>query len=180
MKEVFAGLNKHIRKIPDFPKKGIIFWDMTTLASDPGALRAVLDMFYRRYKNKKLDYVASIESRGFVFGGALAYLLGVGFLLIRKKGKLPYETIEERYEKEYGLDCVQIHKDSLKKGDRVLVLDDLLATGNTAYAACKLLERLGGEVVECAFITEFTEFGAVERLKDYSIYSLIKCKETEG
>lgn len=179
MQEVVPNLNKKIRRIPDFPKKGIIFWDMTTLFRDPDGLRDVIDAFMKHYKGKNIDCIASIESRGFIIGGVIAYLLGVGFVLIRKKGKLPYDTIEESYEKEYGADTIEMHKDAIKKGDKVVILDDLLATGDTAMAACKLVKKLGGEIVDCAFITEFTDFSARKKLKDYKIFSLIKCKETE-
>lgn len=178
MKERVPGLNKKIRRITGF-KKGVIFWDWTPLTLDSVSLKKTVDAFVKHYKRRKIDYIASIESRGFIIGSVVAYLLGVGFIWIRKKGKLPYVTIEEGYVKEYGADNIEMHKDAIKKGDRVLILDDLLATGDTALAACKLIERLGGKVVELAFLIEFTEFGAQKKLKDYKIFSLIKCKETE-
>ena len=178
MKELIPGLNKKIRRIKGF-KKGVIFWDWTPLTLDPISLKKTVNAFVKHYKNKRIDYIASIESRGFIIGSVVAYLLGVGFIWIRKKGGLPYKTIEESFVKEYGADNIEMHKDSIKKGDRVLILDDLLATGDTALAACKLVERLGGKVVELAFIIEFTEFAAQKKLNDYEIFSLIKCKEDE-
>jgi len=179
MREVVPGLNKKIRRIKDFPKKGIIFWDITTLFRDPDGLKKVIEAFVKRYKKKDIDCIASIESRGFIVGSTVAYLLGVGFVLIRKKGKLPYDTIEESYVKEYGADTIEMHTDDIKKGDKVLLLDDLLSTGSTTKAAIKLIERSGGTVLECSYIIEFIEFGAQEKLKKYKLFSLIKCKETE-
>ncbi len=179
MQELIPKLNKKIRRVKDFPKKGIVFWDMTTLFRDAEAFRDVIDAFVNQYKDRDIACIASIESRGFIIGGVVAYLLGIGFVLIRKKGKLPYDTIEESYEKEYGADTIEVHTDVIKKDDKVVVLDDLLATGDTAKAACRLVERLGGKVVECAFITEFTDLGASSNFKGYDIFSLIKCKETE-
>jgi len=179
MQEVIPGLNKKIRRVQDFPKKGIIFWDVTTLFRDPDGLKKVIDTLVEHYKGMDIDCIASIESRGFIIGSAVAYLLGVGFVLIRKKGKLPYDTIEESYEKEYGADSIEMHTDAVKKGDKVVIIDDLLATGDTTRAACSLVEKSGGEVVECAYVTEFTDLGAQEKLKGYKIFSLIKCEETE-
>ncbi|MBN2015485.1 adenine phosphoribosyltransferase [Candidatus Dojkabacteria bacterium] len=179
MKEVVSGLSKKIRRVPDFPKKGIIFWDMTTLFKDSQGLKNTVDAFVEYYKDKNIDCIASIESRGFIIGSVLAYLLGKGFILIRKKGKLPYDTIEESYVKEYGADTIEMHKDGIEKGDKVLIIDDLLATGDTASAACRLVERLGGEIVGCAFIVELIELAGRKKLRDYSVFSLIQCKEDE-
>jgi adenine phosphoribosyltransferase len=179
MRERIPGLFKKYRKIKNFPKKGVIYWDITTFLKDKDTFRSVIDAFVKRYKNKKIDLIASIESRGYIFGSAVAYLLGAGFIMIRKKGKLPYKTIEENYEKEYGLDTIQIHKDTVKKGSRVVIVDDLLATGSTSKAACSLIERLGGIVYELAYVVEFVEFGAQEKLKDYKLFSLLKCREDE-
>jgi adenine phosphoribosyltransferase len=131
-----------------------------------------------QYKEYEIDKVASIESRGFVIGAALACALNKGFVLIRKKGKLPFKTIEEEYEKEYGPDVIQMHKDAVKKGEKILLIDDLIATGNTAVAACNLVEKLGGEIVECGFIVELTDFDARnKKLKDYDVFALISSKE---
>jgi len=179
MKEIVPNLHQYIRRVPDFPKKGIVFWDMTTLLRDKEAFYKTIQAFHEHYKEMAIDYVASIESRGLIIGSVLAYLLHVGFIPIRKKGKLPHTTIEESYEKEYGPDTVAIHKDALSKGDRVLVVDDLLATGSTSQAACKLIERRDAEIVECAFIVEFTDFNARVKLDKYTIFSLIQCKEGE-
>jgi adenine phosphoribosyltransferase len=179
MKEVISGLSKKIRRVPDFPTKGIVFWDVTTLFNDAEALKDTINVFKDHLERKRIDYIASIESRGFIIGSTLAYLLGIGFVLIRKKGKLPAETIEESYVKEYGADTIEMHKDALKKRDRVVIVDDLLATGDTANAACKLVERLGGKVVECDFIVELTELQGRKRLGKYGIFSLIQAKEIE-
>ncbi len=179
MQEVVPGLNKKIRRIKDFPKKGIIFWDMTPLLRDPEGLKKMIDAFVSHYKDMEIDCIASIESRGFYIGSVVSYLLGVGFVIIRKKGKLPYDTIEESYEKEYGADAVEMHTDTIQKGDRVVIIDDLLSTGSTTKAAIDLIERSGGEVIECSYAVEFTEFGAQEKLKKYKLFSLIKCEETE-
>lgn len=179
MQEVVPNLNKKIRRVSDFPKKGIIFWDMTPLFRDSDSFKDMINAFVKRYKRKEVDCIASIEARGFMIGSVVAYLLGVGFVWIRKKGKLPHDTICESYEKEYGRDSIEVHKDTIREGEKVVVIDDLLATGDTSLATCKLVERLGAKVVECAFIVEFTEFGAQKKLKDYKIFSLIKCKETE-
>ena len=179
MKEIVPNLNKKIRRVADFPKKGIIFWDMTTLFSDPDGLKGTIEAFKKHLNGRKIDCIASIESRGFIIGSVLAYLLGTGFIMIRKKGKLPYDTIEESYVKEYGADTIEMHKDAIRKGDKVVIIDDLLATGDTANAACKLVEKLGGKVVELNFIVEFIETRGREKLKKYNIFSLIRCRETE-
>ncbi|MCP4476192.1 MAG: adenine phosphoribosyltransferase [Gammaproteobacteria bacterium] len=177
MQEVIPGLSKKIRKVADFPKPGINFWDMTTLMKDSQAFKQVMDTFHDRYRDMAIDYVASIESRGLIFGSALAYLLGIGFIPIRKQGKLPADTYEQQYEKEYGSDTLAIHQDALQPGDRILLIDDLIATGHTAQAAADLIVREGAQVVEFAFITEFTDFNAREKLSGHKIYSLIICQE---
>ena len=179
MQERVPGLNKKIRRILDFPKEGIIFWDMATLFRDPEGFKVAIDAFVKRYKEKKPDYITSIGARGFVMGGVISYLLGVGHVIIRKKGKLPYDVIKESYIKEYGPDTIEMQKDAIKKGDNVVIVDDLLATGDTSLAAAKLVERLEGKVLECAYIVEFEGLGAEKKLKKYSRFSLIKCKETE-
>ena len=143
-----------IRNIPDFPKKGIIFKDITTAIKDKEAFHAIISYFEDIYKNQNIDYIAGMESRGFIFGSALADRLGCGFVVIRKPGKLPYKTISETYALEYGTDCLEIHEDAIEKGKRVVIIDDLLATGGTASAACKLVNRLGGEIVGLAFLME--------------------------
>ena len=149
-------LEKKIRNVPDWPIKGIQFKDITTLLQDPKALKESIDIFVKRYKKDKIDKIVSMEARGFIFGAPIAYLIGAGFVPIRKKGKLPYKTVEYTYEKEYGPDTVIMHTDSIEPGEKVLVVDDLLATGGTALAAAKLVEELKGEVFELAFLIELT------------------------
>lgn len=166
-------LKKYIRTIPHFPKQGIMFRDITTLLQNPKAFKKTCDAFYKRYKGKKIDVVVGIESRGFVFGAVLAYMLGVGFVPIRKPGKLPYKTIKEEYELEYGKNTVEIHEDAIKKGQRVLIVDDLIATAGTALATIKLVERLGGKVVECCFVVELPELKGRGKLQGYSVFNLV-------
>lgn len=163
-----------IRDIPDFPKKGIIFKDITPILKDKDAFKGAVDILARRYKDKRIDYIASVEARGFVFGAAVAYKMGAGIVPIRKKGKLPFKTIEVTYDLEYGTDTLQMHQDAVSKGDRVLILDDLLATGGTSAAACELIQKRGGEVVEIAFLIELEFLKGRTKLKDYPIYSLLK------
>ncbi|MEW6702524.1 MAG: adenine phosphoribosyltransferase, partial [Bacteroidota bacterium] len=147
-------LKNLIRNVPDFPKKGIIFKDITTLLKNSYGLINAAEELYNLAKNKQITKVAGIESRGFIFGGIVAQKLGVGFVPIRKPGKLPAEKISENYSLEYGIDSIEIHKDAIHEGDRVLLHDDLLATGGTMEAACKLVEKLGGEVVQISFLIE--------------------------
>ncbi len=167
-------IKSRIRTIPDYPKKGIMFRDITTLIKDPVGLKLVIDNFTERYKGKEADfkYVVGIEARGFIIGGALAYALGKGFIPIRKPGKLPGSTVSEEYELEYGTDSVEIHTDALEKGERILLVDDLLATGGTALAAAALVEKLGAVVAELAFIVNLPDIGGEKRLteKSYSVY----------
>ena len=158
-------IKSRIRTVPHYPKKGIQFRDITTLLKDPIGLRATIDELHRRYKNKKIDKIAGIESRGFIIGAPLAYLLGIGFVPIRKQGKLPAETIGQDYKLEYGTDRIEIHVDAISKGEKILLVDDLLATGGTAEAACKLLETMGGKVVECCFVIDLPDVGGRKRLK---------------
>lgn len=163
-----------IRNIPDFPKKGIMFRDITTLIQDADGFRMSIDEFVKRYKDVEIDSIVGIEARGFVFGGALAYQLGKGFILARKAGKLPFETESCEYELEYGTDKIEIHKDAIGKGDKVLIFDDLIATGGTAHAAAKLVEKLGGEVVEIAFVIDLPDVGGNKKLTDagYKVFTL--------
>ena len=167
-------LKAKIRNVPDFPKKGIVFRDITTLLGDGPAFRNVIDQLHSRYKDRKIDQIVGIESRGFIFGGALAHLLGCGFVPARKPGKLPAETIEEAYELEYGTASLQIHGDAVKRGDSVLIVDDLLATGGTLAATAKLVERLGGEVVEIAVLIELSFLNGRDKIRDYPLYSMVK------
>ncbi len=154
-----------IRTIPDYPKPGIMFRDVTTLLADARGFRRVIDELVQPLAGAKIDKVAGIEARGFILGGAIAHQLSVGFIPIRKKGKLPFKTIGERYELEYGVDEVEIHIDAVKKGEKILLVDDLIATGGTAGAAIRLLERAGGEIVLCAFIVDLPELGGAARLR---------------
>jgi len=167
-------LKKYIRTIPDFPKKGIMFRDITTLIKNGNAFKNVVDEIANRYKKEKIDVVVGAESRGFIVGAAVAYNLGVGFVLVRKKGKLPAKTISTTYELEYGTDTVEMHEDGIKQGQRVLIVDDLLATGGTASAAVELVKKLGGEVVSIAFIIELVDLKGREKLKGYDVFSLVE------
>jgi len=167
-------LKEYIRDVPDFPKKGIVFKDITTLLKSPEALSATLDQMAAIAKDLSVDVVAGIESRGFLFGPALAKILNVGFVIIRKPGKLPAEVVSQEYELEYGTDTIEIHKDAIAKGQKVLVADDLLATGGTAAAACKLIEKLGGTVSALLFIIELSFLNGKDKLAGYPIHSLIR------
>lgn len=167
-------LKSVIREIPDYPKKGILFYDVTTLFKNAEANKFAADELVRHSNDRKIDLVCGIESRGFILGGLLAHKLGVGFVPMRKKGKLPAETISETYEKEYGPDTLEIHKDAVTAGQNVLIADDLLATGGTAKASAKLVERLGGKVAGFAFIVELTFLPGRKTLAGYDVFSLVK------
>ncbi len=167
-------LKSKIRDVPDFPKPGIVFKDITTLLIDPEALRESVDIFRRRYEGKDIDLFVGIESRGFIFGTALAYAMNKGFVPIRKPGKLPADTISETYELEYGTDSIEIHKDAIKEGQKVVIVDDLLATGGTAAAAAKLVRKIGGEIVEAAFVVELAFLNGKEKLDGMDIFSIIQ------
>ncbi len=167
------NLENKIRTIPDFPKKGIMFKDITTVLKDPEALAYCVDTLYEKYKNKGITKVIGIESRGFIIGAALAYRLGVGFVPIRKPGKLPAETIRQEYQLEYGTDVIEIHKDAIVHGEKVLLHDDVLATGGTMEAACKLVNQLGGVIVGLSFLIELSFLNPRKKLKNYDIFSLI-------
>ena len=167
-------LKKVIRKVPDWPKKGILFYDITTLLKDPVALSRAVDALSQRYLGRKIDAVLGIESRGFIFGAAMAYRLGTGFVPVRKPGKLPAAVIRETYSLEYGQDAIEMHVDAVGKGSRILVADDLLATGGTALAACNLVEKAGGEVVECCFAIELTFLKGRARLAPREVFSLLQ------
>lgn len=167
-------LKSKIRDIPDFPKKGILFKDITTLLQDKDAFVKAIQIFYDRYKNENVDVVVGIESRGFIFASVLAYLLNASFVPVRKEGKLPHKTIKQSYSLEYGNAVVEIHKDAIKKGEKVVLIDDLIATGGTALAAAKLIEMLGGKLIECSFLIELKDLKGIEKLKDYKVFSIIK------
>ncbi len=170
-------LKNSIRTIPDFPKQGIIFRDITTLLKNRESLKKLMDVLYEKYKNYNIDIVAGIESRGFIIAGMLADRLNCAFVPIRKSGKLPAETISENYELEYGLNKVEIHKDAVSKGQKVLLIDDLIATGGTALASCNLIEKLEGEIVECCFAMELCKLKGKEKLSKYPFFSLIKFED---
>jgi adenine phosphoribosyltransferase len=172
-------LKKYIRSIPDFPIKGIMFKDITTLLKDPEAVNKTLKYLLTFTNGIKIDKVVGIESRGFIFGSLLAQKLDVGFILARKPGKLPAETESETYQLEYGEDKIEIHKDAISKGDKVLLHDDLLATGGTAVAAAKLIEKLGGEVVQVSLIIELAFLNGREKLKSYPVKSVISYNSEE-
>jgi adenine phosphoribosyltransferase len=163
-----------IRDVPDFPKKGIIFKDITPLLQNPKGLRECVKAISAQYKNKKIDVVVGAEARGFILAPTIAFNLGAGFVPIRKPGKLPYEKISMSYALEYGTDTLEIHKDGVTKGQQVLMVDDLLATGGTMAACCRMVESLGGNVVGCAFLIELTFLNGKKALDKYDTYSLIK------
>ena len=154
-----------VRQVPDFPKPGILFLDITTATKDAKAMNLMVDFLYEKFKDEKIDYIAGIESRGFIFGAPLACKLNAGFVPIRKPNKLPADTIKETYSLEYGTDTIEMHADALKEGDRVLVIDDLLATGGTAVAACNLVKKVGAEVVASAFIIELDPLKGREKIE---------------
>src|SRR3989344_5852058 len=167
-----VNLKEKIRNIPDFPKPGIMFRDITTLLAEPAAFSHVIKKMKKYYKAKEIDAVVGIESRGFIFGAALAHALGKSFLIIRKPGKLPYKTVAEEYELEYGKDKIEIHEDAIKQGQKVLIVDDLLATGGTSLAAAKLVEKLGGVVAGLAFVTELNYLKGREKIKSYKDFEI--------
>lgn len=168
-----SDLTKYIRNVPDFPKKGIVFRDITTLLKNPTAFTEAIKLLYESTKGLKIDKVVGIESRGFIFGAMLAERLNAGFVLLRKPGKLPAETEKEFYDLEYGQDSIEIHKDAISPGDKILIHDDLLATGGTAKAAIKLVEKLGGEVVQVLFLIELSFLNGREKLKGYNVKALV-------
>ncbi|MBM3245016.1 MAG: adenine phosphoribosyltransferase [Candidatus Omnitrophica bacterium] len=168
------GLEKYIRSIPDFPKPGILFRDITTLAQHKKAFKEAINELCARYKNKKIDKVVAVEARGFIFGGAVAHKLGAGFVPVRKKGKLPWKTSSVSYELEYGTDTLEMHEDAICAGERVLVVDDLLATGGTVKAVTELLEQKNAKIAGIAFLVELIDLGGKKKLEKYPVYSLIK------
>lgn len=169
-------LKSFIRDIPGFPKEGIIFKDITPLLKDGGKFKKAVDAMAEGFKGRDIDVVLSVEARGFIFGAAIAYKLGAGIVPIRKKGKLPFKTHSVTYDLEYGKDTLEIHQDAFRKGAKVLIVDDLLATGGTTRAVIDLVEKLGGDIVGIAFLIELTALKGREKLKDYMITSLIKDK----
>jgi len=172
-------IKKCIRTIPNYPKLGIQFRDITTLLKNKKGMKKIYEILYNRYKDQPIDIVAGIESRGFIIGGSLAEKLGVGFVPIRKKGKLPAETISQEYSLEYGTDIVEIHKDAINPGERVLLIDDLIATGGTGLAAAQLIEKLQGKIQEITFVIDLPELKGKEKLQNWPVYTMIEFKENE-
>jgi adenine phosphoribosyltransferase len=167
-------LKNKIRVIEDFPKEGISFKDITSLIGDGEGLKFSIDKIVEHLKDKQIDLIVGPEARGFIFGVPVAYALGTGFVPVRKKGKLPYDTVAVEYGLEYGSDILEIHKDAIKKGQRVAIVDDLLATGGTIEAVTKLISSVGGEVVSLSFAIELTELNGRDKLKNYDVMSLVK------
>ncbi len=176
-KETEDYLKSMIRNVPDFPKPGIVFKDITTLVKDPWALNAAIYEMKKYCHGKVIDKIVGIESRGFIFGSILAQELGIGFVPVRKRGKLPAATMKEEYEKEYGMDAVEIHKDAIEKGENVLVVDDLLATSGTAKATTQLVEKAGGNIVGLLFLVELSFLKGREKLNGYEVFSLLQYDE---
>jgi adenine phosphoribosyltransferase len=172
-------IKSRIRTVPHYPKQGVMFRDITTLLKDPVGFRVTIHELANHYAGVKIDRVAGIEARGFIVGAALAYHLGVGFVPIRKKGKLPAETVGQDYELEYGTDRIEMHVDAVSQGERVLLVDDLIATGGTAIAACKLIESMGGKIVECCFVIDLPDLGGRARLEKHGHKVFALC-EFEG
>ena len=167
-------LKEYIRDVPDFPQQGIIFKDITTLLKEPAAFKYVIDCFVDEYRDKEVEGIVAMESRGFIFGAPLAYELGVPFILGRKPGKLPAACVSARYELEYGIDSLELHTDSIHEGQKILIIDDLLATGGTMSAVVELVEKLGGQIVSIGFVVELVFLAGRQRLKDYPIFSLVQ------
>jgi len=167
-------LAKMIRSIPDFPVEGILFRDITTLIKDPDAFQEAIDALIDHYVDREIDLIVAIEARGFVFGAPMAYEMGAGFVMVRKPGKLPAETIAANYTLEYGTNTLEMHKDSIMPGQKVLLVDDLIATGGSSKATAELIESLGGEIVGIAFLIELTDLNGVDKLEGYEIFSLIR------
>jgi len=173
MAEQDIDLGKYIREIPDWPQKGILFRDIMPLLADPKAFPVAIDKLSAGFVDKGIEYVAAVEARGFIFGAAVAEKLGAGFVPIRKKGKLPWKTESVTYDLEYGTDTVEVHNDAFENGAKVLMVDDLLATGGTMAAACKLVEKTGGKVAGIVFLIELTALGGREKISEYNVKSII-------
>lgn len=167
-----VNIAEKIRTVPNWPIPGVMFRDITTILSDPGAFKAAMDQLYVRYRDMEVDKVVGIDARGFIFGSVLAYMMDVGFVPVRKTGKLPHRTIQASYSLEYGKDVVEMHEDAITIGERVVVVDDLIATGGTAAAAVQLVEQLGGKVLECAFVVELPDLKGREKIGSHRVFSL--------
>lgn len=174
MKNKKIIIKNYIRNIPDFPKPGILFRDITTLLADKDAFKEAINILSKKYKNKKIDAVVAVEARGFILGAAIANKLGASFIPVRKKGKLPWRTHSVTYDLEYGTDTLEIHCDSIKPNQRILIIDDLLATGGTSKAVADLIEKCGGKIIGIAFLIELADLKGKEKLKGYPVFSLIK------
>ena len=169
-----ALLEKSIRSIPDFPKPGILFRDVTTLIQNKAAFKKAVDLLAKKYKGKGFDKVVGVEARGFIFGAAVAVKIGAGFVPVRKKGKLPCKTISTTYALEYGTDTLEIHRDAIIAGEKVLIIDDLLATGGTVKAVIDLVKQLAGKIAGIGFVIELVDLHGKEKFKEYPVYSLVK------
>ena len=167
-------IKSKVRSIADWPIKGVTFRDITTLLQDPVAHREICTIFYNRYVNERIDKIVGIDARGFIFGAVLAYNLNIGFIPIRKNGKLPYKTISESYTLEYGQETIEVHEDALTEGERVVIIDDLMATGGTISAAANLIDKLGGDIVECAFVVELPDLKGQEKLGQRKVFSIVE------
>ncbi len=167
-------LKKHIRNIPDFPKAGILFRDITTLLKNKDAFKHAIEELAKKFKNKKIDKVVAVEARGFILGAAIAYKIGAGFIPVRKKGKLPWKTNSAKYKLEYGTDILEIHHDAIEPNEKVLIVDDLLATGGTVKAVTELVKELRGKISGIAFLIELADLKGRDKIKDYPVHSLIK------
>lgn len=174
MEKKYDNLKALIRDIPDFPKEGIMFRDITTLLKDAQGLKEIIDIFSDRYRDKGIKYILGADARGFIFGAAIAYNIGAGFVPIRKKGKLPYKTLSASYELEYGSNEVEMHVDAIENGDKVVIVDDLLATGGTAKAMLDLVKKLGGDIEEFAFMIELEDLNGRDKLQGENVFSIIK------
>jgi adenine phosphoribosyltransferase len=173
VRQAHRGLKNYIRDVPDWPKKGILFRDITPLLGEPKAFRAAVDALASGFAEAGVQYVAAVEARGFIFGSAVAAKLDAGFVPIRKKGKLPFKTESITYDLEYGTDTLQVHRDAVKRGAKVLMVDDLLATGGTMAAACKLIEKIGGQITGIVLLIELTELCGIEKLSGYKVKTVI-------
>jgi len=169
-----SKIKNSIRSIPDWPISGVMFRDITTLLQDPDAFKESCDVLYNRYKDTRIDKVVGIDARGLVFGAVLAYKLNIGFVPVRKIGKLPHKTIQASYSLEYGESAVEIHEDSIEKGERVIIVDDLVATGGTIAAATELVEKLGGEILELACVIELPDLNGREKVKNHKLFSMVE------
>ncbi len=169
-----AYIKSKVRSIPNWPIKGVIFRDITTLLQDPKASNEICQIFFNRYVNEKVDKIVGIDARGFLFGSVLAVELGIGFVPIRKKGKLPYKTISESYTLEYGEETIEIHEDAIDRGDRIVIIDDLMATGGTIAASAALVEKLGGDILECAFVIELPDLKGREKMGDRNLFAILE------